>query len=66
MYKGEKGDAGEQGLQGEQGLKGDAGKSAYQSYLDTTTDNPPMTEAEWSNQIGDINEALTALLAIEL
>ena len=29
-------------------LKGDTGKSQYQSYLDTTTDNPPLSEAEWS------------------
>lgn len=29
------------------GPVGPTGKSAYQSYLDTTTDNPPMTEAEW-------------------
>lgn len=29
------------------GPQGVQGKSAYQSYLDTTTDNPPMTEAEW-------------------
>ena len=26
---------------------GEDGKSAYQSYLDTTTDNPPKSEAEW-------------------
>lgn len=31
--------------------KGDPGKSAYQSYLDTTTDNPKLTEAEWSSSI---------------
>lgn len=29
------------------GPVGPNGKSAYQSYLDTTTDNPPKTEAEW-------------------
>lgn len=29
------------------GPQGIQGKSAYQSYLDTTTDNPPMTESEW-------------------
>lgn len=29
------------------GPQGIQGKSAYQSYLDTTTDNPPMTEDEW-------------------
>ena len=27
---------------------GPPGKSAYQSYLDTTTDDPVLTEAEWS------------------
>ena len=30
------------------------GKSAYQSYIDTTTDNPPMSEAEWANIVGNI------------
>lgn len=34
----------------EVGIKGDTGKSAYQSYLDTTTDNPVLTEAEWSER----------------
>lgn len=29
------------------GPVGPQGKSSYQSYLDTTTDNPPMTEEEW-------------------
>ena len=29
-------------------LKGATGKSAYQSYLDTTTDDPVLTEEEWS------------------
>lgn len=29
------------------GPVGPQGKSSYQSYLDTTTDNPPKTEAEW-------------------
>lgn len=28
-------------------LKGNDGKSAYQSYLDTTTDNPPLSENAW-------------------
>ena len=28
-------------------LDGVSAKSAYQSYLDTTTDNPPKSEAEW-------------------
>lgn len=30
---------------------GDDGKSAYQSYVDTTDDNPVMTEEEWSQAI---------------
>ena len=30
------------------GPSGRAGRDAYQSYLDTTTDDPPLSEAEWS------------------
>lgn len=30
-----------------QGEPGTPGKSAYQSYLDTTNDRPPLTEADW-------------------
>lgn len=33
-------------------LKGVNGKSAYQSYLDTTTDDPKLTETEWADTIG--------------
>lgn len=33
------------------GPQGPTGKSAYQSYLDTTTDNPPKTEAEWVDSL---------------
>ena len=29
------------------------GKSAYQSYLDTTTDNPPKSEEEWAKALED-------------
>lgn len=29
-------------------LKGKDGKNAYQSYLDTTTDNPKLSEEEWA------------------
>lgn len=32
---------------GKDGVDGDDGKSAYQSYLDTTTDNPKLSEADW-------------------
>lgn len=35
-------------------LKGVNGKSAYQSYLDTTTDDPKLTEKEWSDTIGSL------------
>ena len=66
ILKGDKGERGEQGIQGQTGATGATGKSSYQSYLDTTTDNPPMTEQAWANQLGDINAALTALLAITL
>ena len=31
-----------------EGLKGKDGKSAYQSYLETTTDNPKLSEEEWA------------------
>ena len=34
---------------GADGTDGDNGKSAYQSYLDTTSDDPPLSEAEWAN-----------------
>jgi len=41
-----------------QGIKGDTGSSAYQSYLDTTTDNPVKTEQEWSTPIkGDTGDS---------
>lgn len=53
-----KGDKGETGLQGEPGA---TGKSAYQSYLDTTSDNPKMTESEWSNLNGAIYSLLTGI-----
>ena len=33
-------------------LKGAKGKDAYQSYLDTTDDNPKLTEKEWADTIG--------------
>ena len=41
-------------------LEGSDGKSAYQSYLDTTTDNPPLSESEWANLFGSkVSEAPT-------
>lgn len=38
---------GNDGATGPKGSKGDSGKSAYQSYLDTTTDDPVLSESEW-------------------
>jgi hypothetical protein len=37
-------------------LKGDDGKDAYQSYLDTTTDVPPLSESEWSASFKLVDE----------
>ena len=35
------------------------GKSAYQSYLDTTTDNPPKSEEEWAKATEEM-DAITS------
>lgn len=43
---GPEGPAGNEGPPGT-GDPGPVGKSAYQSYLETTTDNPPLSEANW-------------------
>ena len=40
---------GEKGEKGDDGYVGKDGKSAYQSYLETTSDNPPLSETDWSN-----------------
>lgn len=42
-------------------LMGIPGKSAYESYLETTLDNPKLTEKEWSdfhNKIADILKSI--------
>lgn len=52
---GPKGEAGPQGPPGPQGATGPAGpqgKDAYQSYLETTDDDPKLTEKQWSDTIG--------------
>ena len=65
--KGDKGDdgaPGQDGANGTDGLDGAPGapgKSAYQSYLDTTTDNPPLSEAEWSNQLAGVLTILNSI-----
>lgn len=46
------GERGADGRDGERGQDGAPGKSAYQSYFDTTTDDPKLTEAEWADTIG--------------
>lgn len=46
------GPRGERGEQGPAGPAGPKGKDAYQSYLETTTDNPKLTEKQWSDTIG--------------
>lgn len=38
------------------GPKGDNGKSAYQSYLDTTSDNPVLSEEEWASSRSKVTE----------
>ena len=38
-------------------LKSQKGKSAYESYLNTTTDNPKLTEAEWA-KVNDYHYAI--------
>lgn len=50
--QGQKGGAGERGPIGPAGPAGPKGKDAYQSYLETTTDNPKLTEKQWSDTIG--------------
>lgn len=43
-------------------LKGVDGKSAYQSYLDTTEDNPKLTEKEWSDTIGSFAKLIKTIV----
>lgn len=37
-------------IRGPQGIPGNTGKDAYKVYLETTTDNPILTEGEWANR----------------
>jgi len=41
--------------------KGDNGKGAYQSYLETTTDDPPLSEAAWSSLIATLKAQVQIL-----
>lgn len=45
-----------------EGLRGKDGKSAYQSYLDTTDDNPKLTEKEWADTIGSFAKLIKAVV----
>jgi len=44
-------------------LKGETGKSAYQFYLDNTTDNPALTEQQWSE--GESLRVAAELIRVE-
>ena len=41
--------------------RGLPGKSAYEYYLDTTIDNPPLTEAEFGNLLNQMREKIETL-----
>ena len=41
--------------------KGDTGKSAYQIYYETTTDNPKLTENQWGNLMTGILNVLNSI-----
>ena len=43
-------------------LKGKDGKSAYQSYLDTTDDNPKLSEKEWADTIGSFAKLIKTIV----
>ena len=43
-------------------LKGAKGKDAYQSYLDTTDDNPKLTEKEWADTIGSFAKLIKTIV----
>lgn len=67
---GQDGHDGQDGQNGVDGQDGADGKSAYQSYLDTTTDSPKKTEAQWvaslkgeqGNNGFSVNETSTAIV----
>ena len=61
VIDGDDGAPGQDGANGTDGLDGATGKSQYQSYLDTTSDNPPLSEAEWSNQLAGVLTILNSI-----
>lgn len=60
--KGEAGPQGPPGATGPAGPAGPKGKDAYQSYLDTTDDNPKLTEKEWADTIGSFANLIKAVI----
>lgn len=69
--QGQRGPAGERGSAGERGPigpigpagpQGPVGKSTYQSYLDTTTDNPKLSEKDWADTIGSFAKLIKTIV----
>lgn len=63
--QGQRGPAGERGPIGPTGPAGPAGpkgKDAYQSYLETTDDDPKLTEKEWADTIGSFANLIKAVI----
>lgn len=72
--QGPAGSAGQQGLRGPAGERGPigpagpvgpqgtVGKSVYQSYLDTTDDNPKLTEKQWADTIGSFAKLIKTIV----
>ena len=58
---GKDGTNGTNGINGQDGADGQDGKSAYQSYLDTTSDDPVKTEAQWVASLKDESVWLSLL-----
>lgn len=56
------GPAGPQGAIGPVGPQGPVGKSVYQSYLDTTDDNPKLTEKQWADTIGSFAKLIKTIV----
>ena len=65
---GPKGEAGPQGPPGPQGATGPAGpagpkgKDAYQSYLETTDDDPKLTEKQWADTMGSFAKLIKTIV----
>ena len=51
------GPPGPAGVPGDAGLDGDPGPSAYETYLETTSDDPVLSQAEWAASRGAVASA---------